>query len=137
MKRHQRNRSPKITSQAAAHQAGVSYGTWRNITRGLRYRNSGEITTYRAEPEVLARVALVLGITPDELRDVDRADAARSLEVTLRNRSPLSAFPTEQLIAELASRVRPADPYGIDGLAANDTAVATYDLARQAEGPTR
>lgn len=138
VRRKHKNRVPKLTAHAAAQQSGVSYATWRNITRGLRYRDSGEITTYRPESEVLARVALVLGITPDELRDVNRHDAARALEATLRSRSPLSAFTSEQLLSELATRLREDDPYGLGNAAPTIGAEVTsahYGLAAMTGTP--
>lgn len=132
-------RVPRISAQDAARQAGISYATWRNITRGLRYQANGTTTIYRAEPEVLARIALTLGIEPEDLQAVDRHDAARYLTTTLSTRNVLSTFTSKQLLDELASRLREDDPHGVPDTAptrrAEVSSAHMYDLAAMAGQP--
>jgi len=64
-----------------AAQAGMSDARWRQIVKGSMSIPGGGVTQVIAPPATLARMATVLGITPDALREAGRDDAAESLEL--------------------------------------------------------
>jgi hypothetical protein len=72
---------PKLSIRAAAKKIGLSEGRWRQIESGYQTPTAGVQTPVIAPAETLARMAHVVGVTADELRSADRADAASLLEV--------------------------------------------------------
>lgn len=68
----------QISARAAARQAGISDARWRQITSGFQ-TVSGTRVAVRAPAETLARMAQVAGLTPEQLSEVGRADAAEAL----------------------------------------------------------
>ncbi|MCC9686945.1 helix-turn-helix transcriptional regulator [Streptomyces sp. MNU103] len=73
-------RRARITVREAARQSRVSEAHWRQIISGYESLGGGEYREVHAKPETLARIAQVVGITPDQLIKVGRDDAARALE---------------------------------------------------------
>ena len=71
---------PKLSVRSAADQAGMSDARWRQIAKGFKYEAGGIRIPARAPADTLARMAKVVGATPEQLREVDRADAADELE---------------------------------------------------------
>jgi transcriptional regulator with XRE-family HTH domain len=77
-----RQRAPRISMSEAARRSGISLTRWRQIEngfrpeRGTRYREVGPAQT-------IARMAAVVGISPQQLTDAGRADAADELAVIL------------------------------------------------------
>lgn len=73
---------PGTSVSSLAKRARITGGRWRQIEKGYSSR-AGNFVVERAKPETLASMAQVVGVTPDELRKVDREDAARILEAAL------------------------------------------------------
>lgn len=71
--------SPKLSGRAAADAAGISEGRWRQIINGYLSAGGGNYVPVIAPPDTLARMAHVVGVTPDQLVEVDRGDAASEL----------------------------------------------------------
>lgn len=70
---------PPLSMREAARRAGFSVATWTQNEQGYRKVTSSVIVPIRATDEKLARMALVVGATPQQLADVDRREAARIL----------------------------------------------------------
>jgi transcriptional regulator with XRE-family HTH domain len=82
---------PKLGRPEVARRAGVDAGTLGNIERGYRYLDNGRVREVRGEPDVIAKVAWVLGITPEQLQEPGgRDDAAEALREILQNAPPRS-----------------------------------------------
>ena len=62
---------------------GVSAAYWRDIERGYGGRRGKRVPT-RASDRALAAMARVVGVTPAQLADAGRGDAARVLQESLR-----------------------------------------------------
>lgn len=69
-----------MSARQAARRAGISEGRWRQISGGYQVVRPGEYAAVRGPAGTLARMAAVAGVSPDELREAGRADAARALE---------------------------------------------------------
>lgn len=67
---------PKLSGRAAASAAGISDGRWRQIVNGYLSAGQGNYIPVVAPPETLARMARVVGVTPEDLTRVGREDAA-------------------------------------------------------------
>ncbi len=65
--------------RTAAEQAGMSDARWRQIIKGSM-QVQGNVVSVVAPAHTLARMAHVVGVTADQLREVGRADAADALE---------------------------------------------------------
>lgn len=74
-KRH----TPALSVRKAATAAGISDGRWRQIANGYQSVGAGQVAIVEGPPETLARMALAVGVTPEELRSVGRIDAADAL----------------------------------------------------------
>lgn len=68
----------KLSARRAAARAGISDARWRQITSGYQMVSGNPIPVRDAPAETVARMALVVGVTPEELED-DRPDAAGEL----------------------------------------------------------
>lgn len=62
--------------RALSANAGISDTRWRQVIRGWQLNGAGQAIEARAGGDILARMALVVGVTPDQLREVGRPDAA-------------------------------------------------------------
>lgn len=71
---------PKLSIRAAAEAAGMSDARWRQIAKGHNQASRDVRVPARAPDDTLARMARVVGATPDQLREVGREDAADELE---------------------------------------------------------
>lgn len=80
--------SPKLSARAAAARAGISDGRWRQIANGYISVGTGHYAPVIAPADTLARMAKVVGVTPEQLADVGREDAAG--ELVRLNREPES-----------------------------------------------
>lgn len=67
------------SARAAARQAGISEGRWRQITSGYQVVSPGVYAPVRGPARTVARMAAVAGLTPAQLRTAGRDDAARLL----------------------------------------------------------
>lgn len=77
--------SGRSIRQLAAN-AGISDTRWRQITRGWQENAKGKVIEARASDTALARMALVLELTPEDLVTVGRRDAAQELTRLLHGR---------------------------------------------------
>ncbi len=107
--------SEAISAREAARRAGLSEGRWRQITAGYQVVSPGVYAQVRGPAGTLARMAAVVGVTPDELRSAGRDDAATVLAARL-NRKPaddemlerikaMDADQTRELLATIAVRL--------------------------------
>jgi hypothetical protein len=87
-----------LSARAAARQAGISEGRWRQITSGYQVVKPGEYSAVRGPAPTVARMAEVAGLTPAQLRAAGRDDAARLL-----------AAPATGNAGELLRRIRAMD----------------------------
>lgn len=66
--------------RTAAGRASISEGRWRQIAKSFKQESGGVRIPVRAPAGTLARMAKVVGATPDQLREAGRDDAAAELE---------------------------------------------------------
>ncbi|MFI5629133.1 hypothetical protein ACIA8E_07095 [Streptomyces sp. NPDC051664] len=69
----------RMSARKAAGLAGLSDARWRQIVSGYQ-SVSGSYVAVRAPADTLARMAQVVGVTSNELRNAGREDAAAELE---------------------------------------------------------
>jgi transcriptional regulator with XRE-family HTH domain len=91
----------RLSARAAAPKAGISETRWRQITSGYQTVSSQRIPV-RAPDDTLARMAQVAGVTPEELIEADRPDAAEELRGLPPLEEPTADEPT---VAELAAQL--------------------------------
>lgn len=107
--------SEGISAREAARRAGMSEGRWRQITAGYQVVSPGVYAQVHGPAGTLARMAVVVGVTPDQLRSAGRDDAATVL-AGLLERQPandemlerIKAMDTDQareLLATIAVRL--------------------------------
>ncbi|WP_195166918.1 helix-turn-helix transcriptional regulator [Mycobacteroides abscessus] len=77
--------TPKLSIRAAAADVGISEARWRQVESGYQTVRAGVQEPVIAPAETLARMANGVDATPDQLRDVGRADAAEVLDGFLTN----------------------------------------------------
>jgi hypothetical protein len=82
--RLRKSRLPKMSATKAANLAGMSEGWWRQLIKGHQARNGLYIPAVAAD-DTLARMAAVVGATPEQLEDVGRDGAAVVLRALLSN----------------------------------------------------
>lgn len=68
-----------LSARKAAAAAGLSEGRWRQIVSGYQTVSAGVYAPVRAPAETLARMAKVVGVTPEQLEQAGRPDAADEL----------------------------------------------------------
>ncbi|MFT4086155.1 MAG: helix-turn-helix transcriptional regulator [Gordonia sp. (in: high G+C Gram-positive bacteria)] len=105
--------SPKLSIRAAAASVGLSEARWRQIESGYQTVRAGERSIVIAPAPTLAAMAHALNITPAQLRDAGREDAADAL-------ASLPAADDELALA--AGRVRE----GRNDIAHGDGSLAAY-----------
>lgn len=76
-------RRPKLSQNATAKAAGISPTTYRRVIRGIA-RLGGRDVAFDGTPESIARIARVLGVTPEQLEEAGRTDAAEELRALRR-----------------------------------------------------
>ncbi|MFF5045594.1 helix-turn-helix domain-containing protein [[Kitasatospora] papulosa] len=81
-----------LSARKAARQADLSDARWRQIVSGYQ-SVSGSPAPVRAPADTLARMAQVVGVTPTELREAQREDAARELEELQQAEQPSAPMP--------------------------------------------
>jgi hypothetical protein len=84
-----------LSIREAARRAGISYGRWRQIVTGYQNVSPGEYAAVRAPARTVARMAKVVGVTPSQLEEAGRADAADILRAILKDEqgATLTAVP--------------------------------------------
>lgn len=101
---------PRLSNREAAQRAGMSEGHWRAIVSGSRSMGKDLWMPVRAPADTLARMAQVVGVTPEQLDDAGREDAAEELRALIESDraqgddlTPVGTKPTiEELAAALA-----------------------------------
>lgn len=78
---------PHLSMREAARRAGMSPALWNQNEQGYRKPAPGVVLGWKATDDKLAAMALVVGATPEQLREAGRDDAARALE-KLISRAP-------------------------------------------------
>lgn len=68
-----------LSARKAAKDAGMSDARWRQIVNGYASAGAGQTVAVRAPDDTLARMARVVGVTPQQLTQVGRDSAAETL----------------------------------------------------------
>jgi transcriptional regulator with XRE-family HTH domain len=89
-----------LSAREAARRAGLSEGRWRQIASGYQVVSAGVYAPVRGPAGTLARMAAVVGVTPEQLRRAGRPDAAQALAATP------TAHEDAEVGQELLQRVR-------------------------------
>jgi len=69
----------QLSAREAARRAGISEGRWRQIASGYQVVSAGVYAPVHGPAQTLAKMAAVAGVTPAQLADAGRPDAARAL----------------------------------------------------------
>lgn len=72
-------RKSGLSARKAAGLAGLSEGRWRQITSGYQNVGAGVYAPVRGPAETIARMAQVVRVTPEQLEEAGRPDAAEAL----------------------------------------------------------
>jgi hypothetical protein len=111
----------KLSAREAARRAGISEGRWRQIAGGYQVVSAGVYAPVRGPAETLARMAAVVGVTPAQLTEAGRPDAARALassgpdsphDLLLQRVSEMNPAQARELLAAIALKLgiqMPAD----------------------------
>ncbi|MBT2453334.1 hypothetical protein [Streptomyces sp. ISL-86] len=98
-----------MSARKAASQAGLSDARWRQIVSGYQ-SVSGAHVPVRAPAETLARMAQVVGVSPEQLAEAGREDAAQELGKTRKPSKASGSYandPTIDAIATLLATLPP------------------------------
>lgn len=68
-----------ISARKGAREASLSDARWRQIVNGYASVGAGQVVAVEGPPETVARMALAVGVTAEQLRGAGRADAADKL----------------------------------------------------------
>ncbi len=68
-----------LSIREAARRAGISYGRWRQIVMGYQNVSPGSYAAVHAPAKTVAKMARVVGVTPAQLTEAGREDAAAIL----------------------------------------------------------
>ncbi|WP_174545662.1 helix-turn-helix domain-containing protein [Nocardiopsis dassonvillei] len=83
-----------LSARKAADEAGISEGRWRQIVSGYQVVAKGTYIPVRGPAETIASMARVVGVTPEQLIQADREDAAKVL-TEIADAAPLAASASE------------------------------------------
>lgn len=90
------SRRPHMTQREAARRAGISDARWRQLVTGYQSVGQGHYAPVTARAETLARMAGAVGVTPEQLVEVDREDAAAILmRINREGRTPDRDLPVD------------------------------------------
>lgn len=88
----------RMTARKAAELADISEARWYQIMRGSQ-TVAGERVRVKAPPDTLARMAHVAGVTPEQLEEAGRGDAAEELRaLSAVQATQLTPVETQSLI---------------------------------------
>lgn len=73
-----------MSVRKAAEKAGISDTRWRQVVAGYQTPSRGNRLEVEGSAERVARMAHVVGVTPNELREAGRPDAAQALDAILQ-----------------------------------------------------
>jgi transcriptional regulator with XRE-family HTH domain len=86
--------TPRLSIRAAAEKAGVSAETWGYVERGYQSQGHGkQVRTHIPPADTLAHMANALEVTPEDLEEIDRHDAAQVLRQIHRTTTGHGAGP--------------------------------------------
>lgn len=112
----QKSAVPKLSMRQAAAAAGISEGRWRQIVKGYQGTGSGRIPVV-APDETVARMALAVGITADQLNEAGRPKAADVLRLLVADSDQpdveLKQVSTDRLLSEIRRRIEGVG-YGLE-----------------------
>lgn len=77
-------RRHRLSQNKAATKAGISGTRWRQVVKGVASGGKGVVLPTRGNAETVAHMAHAVGVSPDQLAEADRDDAAdvlRGLEL--------------------------------------------------------
>jgi hypothetical protein len=104
----------QLSAREASRRAGISEGRWRQIAGGYQVVSRGVYAPVHGPARTLARMAAVAGVTPAQLTDAGRGDAAEALasrdagtsqashEQMLQRVREMSPEQTRELLAAIA-----------------------------------
>jgi len=95
----------KLSARKASQLAGMSDGRWGQIVRGYQTMGDDVYAPVRAPADTLARMAHVVGVTPEQLDQAGRGDAAEELRELLAGHA-VPAGDADRTLAELTEMVR-------------------------------
>lgn len=110
--------APPLTLRAAAAAIGISDRRWRQIENGYKMEGGAPVRVH-APADTLARMARVVGASPEQLRDAGRGDAAELLDKGVES------------AAGARSNRRPAAASGAAFTAEEKSMVATVSVREQ------
>jgi len=126
---------PAMSRRQAAAKAGISPSQWSDVERGSKKAGPGVTVPVHATAKTLAKIAQVIGATPDELTAADREDAASELRDAARDRllrqriaaiPGLGAVATQAAAAQASHRdLLPLIARGLDAIEASNLSVRT------------
>lgn len=91
----------RMSQREAAARASISEARWRNIVSGYQTVSAGVYAPVRGPADTIARMARAVGITPGQLAEAGRDDAAAELS----DLPPLEEEQPEPTVAELAAQL--------------------------------
>lgn len=65
-----------ISGRQAASEAGISDARWRQIVNGYMSAGAGQYVSVVGPDDTIARMARVVGVTPEQLREAGRPESA-------------------------------------------------------------
>lgn len=77
------SKSSPLSVREAAAEVGISEGRWYQIVRGYQTISKGVYAPVKGPADTLAKMARVLQITPEQLEEAGRPDAAGELRALL------------------------------------------------------
>ncbi|MFD4830220.1 helix-turn-helix domain-containing protein [Streptomyces uncialis] len=77
----------RLSARKAAKAAGISEGRWRQIVNGYQTPSKGVHVPAIGSTDTIARMAQVVGVTPEQLEEAGREDSAAALRGLLEARA--------------------------------------------------
>lgn len=91
----------RLSGRRAAELAGMSEGRWRQIVSGYISISKGVYAPVEGPAETVAKMAKVVGVTPEQLKEAGRADAAEELRELTTTPRASDTFPRTDVGREL------------------------------------
>lgn len=109
----------RMSQRQAATKAGISENRLRAIVHGYQTVSAGTYAPVRGPAETVARIAEVAGVTPEELEEAGRADAAEELRSLKPASDPaVEAFLARPVPTDEELRASALKPSTVDALIA-------------------
>jgi len=121
-----------LSIREASRRAAISYGRWRQVVTGVQNVSPGVTAAVRAPARTVARMAAVVGVTPEQMEtEGHRPDAAEAMR---RNavQPPAAPFPAEPAPSRQPPPLRVLQDPNIDEHElAREEAIVDDELARR------